>query len=91
MKFLLVAFTLLSTLVQGKKTKAIFGKSLTQNAERKLQRQRITRRNKVETTVTAVVPEKRHLGDVRKTRRHLPYYGRFKFQKKNYCCESIGC
>jgi hypothetical protein len=76
MKFLVVALVLCLTLVQGKKDKAIFGKSLTQKAERKLQRQRIARRNAVAKTVAAV-PEKRRLGDATKARRHLPYYGMY--------------
>ena len=78
MKFLIVAIALCFTLAQGKKNKAIFGKSLTQKAERQLQRQRTARRNAVAaTTTTKVGPEKRRLGDVTKARRHLPYYGRF--------------
>jgi hypothetical protein len=77
MKFLIVVLALILSLVQGKKVKAIFGKSLTQNAERKLQRQRMTRRNAVAKPTTAVVPEKRRLGDVSKNRRNLPYYGMF--------------
>ena len=76
MKFLIVAIALCFTLAQGKKNKAIFGKSLNQKAERQLQRQRTARRNAVAAT-TKAVPEKRRLGDVTKARRHLPYYGRF--------------
>lgn len=77
MKFLIVAIALCFTLAQGKKNKAIFGKSLNQKAERQLQRQRTARRNAVAATTTKVGPEKRRLGDVTKARRHLPYYGRF--------------
>ena len=78
MKFLIVLVALFLTLAQGKKDKAIFGKSLTQKEQRKLQRSRAARRNSV-TNTNAAVPEKRRLT---KSRRQLPYhtyYGMFCF------------